>query len=128
MTNTTRVLPSPIRCCARCNLLLDSTARVTYPGTETSTTQGCKVCLLLLRQARYDGRSEDNADINIVRRGAALREEVTGVRFLRLCRDTGPSLTLYPQSRNNTEVYIQRSERRSAIEVDSTWPANSTKS
>jgi hypothetical protein len=125
------VPPLPVRCCARCAPLLYNTARVvTYPGTEscTTVTQGCEVCTLLLRQARYERRSEDNADINVGRRGAALREEVTGVRLLRLCCDTGPSLTPYPQAKNNTDAYIQRSEPISVIEPHSTRPANSTKS
>jgi hypothetical protein len=129
MSTSTPALSPPVRCCARCSALLDNSEQVTYPGTETcgTITQGCEVCTLLLRQARYDGRSEDNADINIVRLGAALQEEATGVRLLRLCCDTGPSLTPYLQARNNTDAYIQRSKPRAIIEPHSTWPANCTK-
>jgi hypothetical protein len=102
------VLLSPVQCCARCSGLLDDTTRVTYPGTETCATaaQDCQVCTLLLRQARYNGRSLDDADIDIVRQGAALQEEATGVRHLRLCRDTGPSSSPYLQARNDTNAYI----------------------
>ena len=102
MNTSTRVSPSLVQCCTRCSALLDNgySAQVTYAGTETCATaaQGCLVCTLLLRQARYDGRSEDDADIDIVRRGASLREEATGVRLLRLCRDTGPSSTPHLQA------------------------------
>jgi hypothetical protein len=130
MNNSARVLPSLVQCCARCSALLDDTAQVTYPETKTCATaaQGCRVCTLLLRQARYDGRSVDDGDIDIVRRGAALREEATDKRLLRLCRDTGPSSTPHLQARNDTYAYIQRSKPRSTLEQHSTWPANSTKS
>jgi hypothetical protein len=109
MNTSTRLLPSSlVQCCARCSALLDDTAQAGYLQTETCATAspGCRVCTLLLRQVRYDGRSEDNADINIVRQGAALREEASGVRLLRLCRDTGLSLTPFVQARNNTDPYI----------------------
>jgi hypothetical protein len=130
MNTSTRVLPSPVQCCARCSALLDDMARITYLGIKTCATapQDCQICTLLLFQARYDGRSEDDADINIVRRGAALQEEATGVRLLRLCRDTGPSSNPHLQARNDTDAYIQHSKRRSTLEPHSTWPANSTKS
>ena len=129
MNTSTRVLPPLVQCCARCSALLDGTAQVTYRGTETCATaaQGCQVCTLLLCQARYDGRSVDDADINIVRQGAALREEATGVRLLRLCCDTGLSST-HQQARNDTHAYIQRSKPGSILELHSIWPANSTKS
>jgi hypothetical protein len=108
------VLPSLVQCCARCSALIDNTAKVTYAGTETcaTTAQGCRVCTLLLRQARYDGRNGDDADIDIVRQGASLRE-ATGVLLLRLCRDTGPSSTPHLQARNDTDAYIQHSIRYS---------------
>jgi hypothetical protein len=107
MNTSTRLLPSLIQCCDCCSALLDDTSQ----ATTLTAARGCRVCALLLRQVCYDGRSEENADINIVRQGAALREvrkEATGVRLLRLCRDTGPSLTPYVQARNNTDPYIQR--------------------
>jgi hypothetical protein len=129
MNTSTRVLPFLVQCCARCSALLDDTAQVTYLGPETyATVRSCRVCTLLLRQARHGGRSVYNANIDIVRQGAALREERTGVRLLRLCCDTGPSLTPYLQARNNTHAYTQRSKPRSTLKLHSTWSANSTTS
>jgi hypothetical protein len=100
MSTSTRPLPSSLNhCCSRCSALLGDTAQATYLQTETSATaaQGCRVCTLLLRQVRYDGRSKDNTDINIVRQGAALQEEATSVRLLRLYRYIGPSLSPFIQ-------------------------------
>jgi hypothetical protein len=133
MNTSTPVLPSLVQCCARCSALLDDTKRITYPGTKTCATaaQGCRVCILLLRQVPYDGCTVDDADIDIVRRGAYIQKEATGVRLLRLYRgnrDTGPSLTPYLQARNGTDAYIQRSKPVSILEPHSTWPASSTNS
>jgi hypothetical protein len=108
MNTSTRVLPSLVQCCARCSALLDHWEHVTYPGTKTCATaaQGCRVCTLLLRQARYYGRSEDDTDIDITTRDASLQEKATRIRLLRLCRDTSQSLTPYLQARNHTNAYI----------------------
>ena len=130
MNTSTRLLPSSlVQCCARCSALLDYTAHVTYPGTETCATaaQGCRVCTLLLRQARYYERSEDDADIEIVKRDASLQEKATRIRLLRLCRYTSPSLTPDLQARNYTDAYIQHSKPGSTLQPHSTWPANATK-
>jgi hypothetical protein len=117
MNTSTRVLPSLVQCCARCSLVLDDTAQVTYLGTETCATaaQGCRVCTLLLRQTRNDGRSVGDADIDIVRQGAGLREKATGVCLLRLCCDPGPFSTPHLQARNDTYAYIQRSKIESTL-------------
>jgi hypothetical protein len=97
MNILTRVLPSLVQCCARCSALLDNNVQISYPGTDIRVTaQGCGVCALLLRQARCDWRSQDDGDIDIVRRGATLQERATHAPLLRLCCDTGLSSTPCP--------------------------------
>jgi hypothetical protein len=129
MNTSTRVLPSLVQCCARCSALVDNTSSWIYAETEICATaaQGCRVCTLLLRQAGYDGRSGDDTYIDIVRQGASLRDEATGVRLLRLCRDTGQS-TPTLQDRNDTDAYIQHSKPGSSLGPHSPWSANPTKS
>jgi hypothetical protein len=94
MDTLRRSPPSSVECCARCSALLHNTAQAPHTVNPVcATVQDCPVCILL-RQACRDRRSQDYADIDIVRRGAILEDRVTGERLLRLCRDTGPSSTL----------------------------------
>jgi hypothetical protein len=76
-------LPS-VPCCGRCSTLLDDTTQTPQRLDIRATVQDCQVCTLLLRQSRFSGRIEDEAVIDIVRRGAVLQESVTGARLLRL--------------------------------------------
>jgi hypothetical protein len=99
MNTLSRKLPSSVQCCPRCSALLDNTTRSSYQGTKHSdiraTAPDCQVCTLL-RQALRDGHNQDDANVDIVRQGVALRKGATGSRLLRLCCDTGPSLIPYP--------------------------------
>jgi hypothetical protein len=93
MNTLSRIPPISTQCCDRCSILLDDLLQTPQRINIRVTVQDCQVCTLLLRRAFRDGRSEDDADIDIVRRGAVLQESVTGARLLRLCCDTGPSLS-----------------------------------
>jgi hypothetical protein len=78
MNTLSRISPPSIQCCERCSTLLDDLRHTPQQLDLRATVQDCQICILVRHQTCRDGRSENEAVIDIVRRGAVLQESVTG--------------------------------------------------
>ena len=99
-----RVLPerrlddhsSTVRPCACCSVLVDLVTKHQRTRARLSeirvASRSCALCKLLVQTAErfYENENEnENADLSVVRDGAALRLGLEGPRMLRLCSDVG---------------------------------------
>jgi hypothetical protein len=85
---------STVHLCACCRTLVDPVTKQRNPQARLSeirvASRSCALCKLLIRTAeRFHKNENENADLSVVRDGAALRLGRDGPRMLRLCSDVG---------------------------------------